>query len=349
MLIAPFNRAAEAPAHRAGSQPFVESPAGPLDAYTPETPLDPSLVGLLPSTYQDVDLEPVRLPDSPPPRLDRPVVFVHGYNGSAGRWDRVIEWLTSGEEPVNRSGGIVDAGQFENLDPQANLFSLRFSRPYNAVDTNARELKAAVEAICRATGAPEVDIVCHSMGGLDTRLYLTDPGEKVRRVAMLGTPNHGSALANLERVFREKLGFPIQPPVDDPEVRRALEQLSVDKVGRDGVPDNPFLHGLNQDWPNQRRRAEFLIITGNGFPTATGGPGLTIKGDAVVTRRSSVLDGVDARHVWWKSHGGLQHSAAVLEATAAFLTGQELPAETELFDTEEGRREAEEMGYLLAS
>ncbi|MBI3928415.1 MAG: alpha/beta fold hydrolase [Armatimonadetes bacterium] len=320
------------------------APSAPTEARKAEaseaSPIDQFRPTFL-STMEDVDPGPISRPDDPPPRLPRPVLMVHGYNGSAERWEHLVGWLTSGDAPVNRDGGTLVAGQNTPIDPQANLFSLRFSRPFNSVDSNARELREAVERVCAATGAREVDLVTHSMGGLDARLYLDSADERVGKVVMLAPPDHGSQLANLELVFREKFGYPIQPPVDDPEVRRALHQLSVDKT-KGGVPQNPFLHELNQHWDQQRGRADILIMTANGIPTLTSKPGVTIYGDGVVTRASAVMPDVPAKHVWFRTHGGIQNTAKVMEETARFLAGVPLSPETELYERpEDAQRVAE--------
>lgn len=326
--------------NRAQLRPEAKTPNS-YAAPTKSGPLD--TVATLPSHWQDIDTQSVKLPDSPPPALARPVVFLHGFNGSAERWDKVFEWLTSGDKPVNKEGGIIDAGKFENIDPQANLFSLRLSRPYNSVETNKAELKAAVEAVLDATGAEEVDLVVHSLGGLNARSYLQDDDEKVNKLVMLGTPNHGSGLANLEKFFRKNFDYPVLPPVDDPEVRRVLDQLSVDKLDGDKNPENPWLRGLNNDWESHRERADIMIVAGAGIPTVTGGPGLTIFGDGVVTRRSAKLSGVERKTSWFRTHGGLQNSGKVMEATANFLAGNRLTQSENLFDSPEDVLRAAEL------
>ena len=303
------------------SKAFIEEPT---EHYSPVS-----------SLWEDTGVQPVSLPDSPPPALPRPVIFLHGFNGTAERWEDVFDWLTSGEDPVNKSGGIIDAGKFDNIDSEANLFSLRLSRPYNSVEKNKAELKEAVEAVVRATGKQEVDLVVHSLGGLNARAYLQDADEKVNKLVQLGTPNHGSQLANLENFFRDNFDYPIIPPVDDPEVRRVLDQLSVDKDDKNGEPRNPWLRELNNDWENQRDRADIMIIAGAGIPTVTGGPGLTVFGDGVVTRRSAKLDGVQRKTSWFRNHGALQNSGKVMEATANFLAGHQLVESENLFDRPE--------------
>lgn len=322
------------PTRFAPSAPKTEeqSPAEPQDT-----------VATISSAWADIDTEPVAHPKSPPPALERPVLFLHGFNGSAGRWDHVFDWLTSGEEPVNKSGGIVDAGKFDDLDPEANLFSLRFSRAYNSVEVNTAEVKEAVEAVLQATGAEELDLVVHSLGGLDARAYLQDEDEKVNKLVMMGTPNHGSQLANMELFFREKFDFPLVPPTDDAEVRKLLHQMTPDKLDKNKEPKNPWLRALNNDWENQRDKADVLIVAGAGIPTLTSGPGLTIRGDGVVTRRSSTLKGVKRKTAWFRSHGRIQNSAKVMESTAKFLMGKQLSPGENLFDSPEDALRAAEL------
>jgi pimeloyl-ACP methyl ester carboxylesterase len=294
-----------------------------------------TFVPQLPSNWNDVDPGPLAFPDSPPPALPRPVIFLHGFGGKGERWDHVMEWLSSGEEPVNKSGGVIQAGHFDGLDPEANLFSLTLSRGYNPIEKNKDELKEAVEAVLAKTGAKEVDLVVHSLGGLNSRHYLQDADERVNKLVMHGTPNHGSALANLEMFFRENFGFPVFPRSDDPDLRKVLGQLSVDKLDGDKQPKNPFLRELNNDWENQRAAADVLLIAGAGYPTATGGPGLTIFGDGVVTRSSSKLDGVERKTAWFRNHFNLSNSPKVMEATANFLVGNQMTQSENLFDRPE--------------
>lgn len=316
----------------------VATPSVPEES-VPQGPVD--VLSNLPSNYQDIDVQPVTLPTSAPPALERPVVFVHGFNGSANRWGKVWDWLT--DDPANKAGGILEPDKLDNIDPEANLFSLKLSRPYNSVETNKAELKATVEAVLAATGAEEVDLVVHSLGGLNARHYLQDDEEKVNKLVMLGTPNHGSQLANLELFFREKFNYPIKPPVDDDEVRRVLHQLSVDKLNRKKEPKNPWLRALNDDWSEHKQNADIFIVSGAGIPTLTGGPGLTIFGDGVVSRRSSKMSGVKKKTSWFRTHGGLQNSSKVMKNMANFLADKKLDAGENLFDTPEDALRAAEI------
>src|SRR5689334_110005 len=59
----------------------------------------------------------------------------------------------------------------------------------------AYRLGALVDTLCDATGAPEVDVVGHSLGGLVARYLVEMPREsRVRRLVTLGSPYFASPL-----------------------------------------------------------------------------------------------------------------------------------------------------------
>jgi CheY-like chemotaxis protein len=65
------------------------------------------------------------------------------------------------------------------------------------IDGYVPALQAAVEELCAATGATQVAIVAHSMGGLVARAWMRAHGSaRVARLITLGTPHHGTSLAN---------------------------------------------------------------------------------------------------------------------------------------------------------
>lgn len=54
------------------------------------------------------------------------------------------------------------------------------------------------QSIASLEGLEELSIISHSMGGLVTRAYFAgDPDPRIKRVVMIGTPNHGAELADL--------------------------------------------------------------------------------------------------------------------------------------------------------
>lgn len=323
----PINTGAAAKAAPAASE---EAPTVPVDGFS----------GIL--SYVDPDTTPAQLPTSAPPRLERPTLFVHGFTGNPESFKPFTDWFSQGG--ANTNGGVLDPNNLGTINPEGDLFSIRFSRAFNSIETNSAEMKRTIDAICRATGKSEVDVVVHSLGGLDTRDILRDADERIKRFVMVATPNHGSQLANLELVFREKFGYPIKPPDDDPEVRKLLNQMRVDRNGSAGQPENPYLREMNNGWPAQRSKAEGLLFAGVGIPTLTGPVGITVFGDGVVPRKSAELDGLEVKSVWFKTHGALLKSANVIENTGAFLaTGRTLTEDANLYDSPADEAKAKEL------
>jgi triacylglycerol esterase/lipase EstA (alpha/beta hydrolase family) len=107
-----------------------------------------------------------------------PVVLVPGYGGSTGSLQSLADRLTA----EGRDATVVAL-------PGSGTGDLEVS---------ADALGLAVTAALARTGEPSVDVVGYSAGGLVARLWVAhgDSG-LVRRVVTLGTPNHGTSLADL--------------------------------------------------------------------------------------------------------------------------------------------------------
>ena len=107
-----------------------------------------------------------------------PIIFVHGWHGTTGTWDSMVSRF--------KADGWTDAEL------------VRFS--YNSDQSNAttaKQLQAKIDSVLAATGATKVDIVSHSMGGLNTRYYARNLGgdQKIDAYVSLGGPNHGTQTA----------------------------------------------------------------------------------------------------------------------------------------------------------
>lgn len=106
-----------------------------------------------------------------------PVLLVPGYGGSTS----ALEELASVLEAQGRQTVIVPAvgDGTGDLHEQAE-----------ALDATARD-------VLQRTGAPSVDVVGYSAGGVITRLWVKNygGGSLVRRVVTLGSPHHGTDAA----------------------------------------------------------------------------------------------------------------------------------------------------------
>jgi triacylglycerol lipase len=114
------------------------------------------------------------------PAPDRPgtVLLVSGYGGGTGGLDSLARQLRA-------------QGRRVRVVPPAG--------------DNTGDLRGQAEAIDRAAraaiagGAPSVDVVAHSAGGVAARIWVADlgGGSLARRVVTLGSPHHGTQLAAL--------------------------------------------------------------------------------------------------------------------------------------------------------
>ena len=247
-----------------------------------------------------------------PPRLPRPVLLVHGYNSGPGAWRGLQSWLTRGQ--VNQDGGVVQAETVQ-INPGGRVFSMQFSRPFNPSRTNSAELRQAIEHISAATGSPTVDVVAHSKGGLDTRLYLDQGDEKIEKLVMVGTPNHGTRLADVDLALRRR-GIALTPRSRDPLIGQALSDC-----GQTSGNENPLLDDLNNHWTRQRERADILCISGSGRPTLKGRFGFTLNGDGAVAQDSLAMPGVPMRIIPSVGHGGIREHPLTMQQAVSFLVG----------------------------
>jgi triacylglycerol esterase/lipase EstA (alpha/beta hydrolase family) len=115
-----------------------------------------------------------------------PVVLVHGYLDSDRTpwWDVLTGYLTDAGWPAER----VHRVEIGNL-PGTTVGSPR---------AYARDVEAELERVHDAHGEP-ASVLCHSMGGLDTRWCVEqlDAAPLVDDVVTLGTPHRGTYAAYL--------------------------------------------------------------------------------------------------------------------------------------------------------
>ena len=136
-----------------------------------------------------------------------PVLLVPGYGGDT----TILEPLADRLRGAGRDVTVVEL-------PGSGVGDLRAS---------AEALDAAASAALAGTGATRVDVVGYSAGGLVARLWIAaGSADVVRRVLTLGTPHHGTELAQLG-------------------ARYAPDRCA--EACRQMLPDSELLSGLNAD------------------------------------------------------------------------------------------------------
>ena len=114
--------------------------------------------------------------DPPPAPTRLPVLLVHGVLCNAGVWARTLRYL--------RAAGV------------GPVYSISYGPPLASIDSFAEQLHARVEEIVGQTGAADVVMITHSMGGLVALAYLRRfGGSRVRKLVTLAAPYRGSVHA----------------------------------------------------------------------------------------------------------------------------------------------------------
>ena len=119
----------------------------------------------------------------------RPVILLHGY----GMNRMSFYWL--GRALAKRGLGPLCAMSY------VTLRSVRYS---------AQRLARFVERVCEAEGAKEVDLVCHSLGGIVARYYADMLGgaARVKQIITIGTPHRGTMSAHMAL---DRAAFDLRP------------------------------------------------------------------------------------------------------------------------------------------
>ena len=111
-----------------------------------------------------------------------PVLLIHGYMEDASVWNKWVDLL-------KKDGISAYPITFKQSDDKCG----------SAAD-HAKELSNIIGQIKKETGQNKVNIVGHSKGGLDARVYLANNTQDVANLIMIGTPNAGSPLAQTSEI-----------------------------------------------------------------------------------------------------------------------------------------------------
>ncbi len=100
------------------------------------------------------------------------IILVHGFMCNSGMWAPMLRAL---------QGAGFQQNFVVSLDPF-----------YRNAEANKRALMARIERICQRTGATEVTLIGHSMGGLLSRVLLHQYPHRIARVISIGAPHAGT-------------------------------------------------------------------------------------------------------------------------------------------------------------
>lgn len=202
------------------------------------------------------------LSDLPRVNLERPLLLVHGFLGHGEQFSSLTEHLT--KEGSNGGAPIyVKKGKFYQ-DSQCTVPALRESQDkvfcmVHSGEASPEEVADDMELAARAIDPdrPEnLDVAAHSMGGLGARVY-ADRGNKMRKLAMVGTPNQGSRAAMLTKAaLKNDIGWATSlAGVTGASLAALSWMVPV-------VNGNDKLERLNSRWELQEQNTQQAIVLG---------------------------------------------------------------------------------------
>ena len=253
-----------------------------------------------------------------PPTLKRPVVMIPGLTMPAKSFDRMGDQLAT-----NKANGpvmvyVASQDKFRIGDQQgreatpaelknAKIFEVEYRDPWASPTQKAPQIARAMDRIAGATGQGGVDVVAHSAGATDFRLYLDgrDPskGPKVEHAAFIGAASHGTYLGNIGSV----VGNPVK---------------NVDDASRELAVGSKMINDLNTNWDRQRGqvRGGVTIIGTTGTPTLGPKKGVFEDGDGYMPSSQLGMPGAKTvlmegphntplAHLWQVQYSGVVNAA----------------------------------------
>ncbi len=118
-------------------------------------------------------------PDPAGVSSEYPIVLAHGFMGSPTNF-----WAFNNvKEALEADGHVVYEGEVP---------------PFHSPTVRAERLALAVDRALAETGAPKVNIIAHSMGGIDSRYMISTLGygDRVASLTTISSPHQGSGIAD---------------------------------------------------------------------------------------------------------------------------------------------------------
>ncbi|MFL5320420.1 MAG: esterase/lipase family protein [Myxococcaceae bacterium] len=253
-----------------------------------------------------------------PPVLKRPVVMIPGLTMPAKSFNAMGEGLAKNpqngkvavyvaEEGKFRLGGVHGQELSEAEAAKMKIFEVEYKDPWASPTKKAPQIAQALDAISKVTGQKDVDVVTHSAGGTDFRLYLdqrdASKGPHINRTVMIGPASHGTYLGNIGAV----VGQPVK---------------NVDDAARELAVGSKMINDLNADWDKQRGQIAggVTIIGTTGTPTLGPAKGVFEDGDGYMPAAQLAMPGAKVvtmegphntplAHLWQVQYSGVVNAA----------------------------------------
>lgn len=174
-----------------------------------------------------------------------PVIFIHGLNSSGEFWSKskIMKKLEEfgfsygGDLKAERKDGkiIIHA---EGLVP-ATMYTVTFSNNQMAIVKQGQELSEMIKKVEEITGAPKVNLIGHSMGGLAAREYLQSDYYRhdIRSYMSFATPQRGSDY-NPQHWYLKMFPYKVQKALSGLDTQSdAVRDLKKDSVYLNGGPE----------------------------------------------------------------------------------------------------------------
>lgn len=128
--------------------------------------------------------------ETPTVNASLPVLLIHGYFSNSSVWEK-WETLLEDNNIVTKAVNFTNYPDTPENDDECG----------RAID-HVMELNNIVKDFINDTGEKRINIVGHSKGGLDARVYLANnlSNANIANLIMIGTPNAGSPLAYLNEL-----------------------------------------------------------------------------------------------------------------------------------------------------
>lgn len=250
-----------------------------------------------------------------------PILFLHGLNSSSATWASTISALSPLFSKYQPLGTYLETIDFTDKTGSINTYS-------DGSDGWADKLNIKIAELLAANSyggySHKLNLVCHSMGGLTAREYLTNskylPADNVDKLILVGVPNLGSPLApsGQSLIATFKIGsmatylptyvcfFTFRNTTNSIAQIVWIPDLKLTPAFEDLTPDSNFLNNLNnRSQPPEVKYYGIYGIVGHIlnsilFQDFYGGDGVVSKRSQLGTDRLSFYDSpvkIEAFHV----------------------------------------------------